>query len=148
MCTFCDTEPPWRFREASDGVVGDDIGDGSRRRRAIRPEPLRGPVERAEEGAGRNRGVGSRQFAAPDAGHDQGADGPLVAIPLGDNPRPQLHRQGIDLEVRGGAFDFVDDAADVGGCQRAQAAGQRPAVGSRPRRGGNQAIERAILAEE
>jgi hypothetical protein len=86
--------------------------------------------------------------AAPDAGRHERAHRVLVVIALGDDLRSQLVRQGVDFEMRGRSFHFVDDAADVSGRKGVQPGRQRATIGSRPLRGGDQAIQRAILAKE
>ena len=109
---------------------------------------MRGPVERAEKRPGRDGRVGRPQQAAPDAIGDERPHAALVPIPLGDDARPQARREGIDLEVRAGPLDLVEEAEDVRDGHVAQPGGQRSAAG--PRRGERleQAIQRAVLTEE
>jgi hypothetical protein len=110
---------------------------------------VRGPVERAEEGARRDGRVGGAQLAAPDAVGDGRAHAALVAIALGDDRRAQPRRQRIDLEMGGGAFDFVEQAEHVRDREIAQASGQRARpIAPQLRQRRQQAIERAVLAEE
>jgi hypothetical protein len=106
------------------------------------------PVERAEKSARGDGRIGGTEGAAADPVGHQGADAALVAIALRDNQRTQSRREGVDLEVRGRPFEFVDEAQDMGGGEVVQAIGQRPAIA--PRRGerGEQPVERSVLAEE
>ena len=107
-----------------------------------------GPVERAEKGAGRDGRIAVTQFAAPDAGGDEGPDAVLVAIALGDDERPQAGGERVDLEVCRGSFDAVDQAADVGRRERVEAPAEPIATAPRLGQGEQQPIERAVLAEE
>jgi hypothetical protein len=109
---------------------------------------VRGPVERTEKRARRHGGVGRAQLAALDPVGDDRPHAALVAVALGDNRRAQARRQGVDLEVRGRALDFVQQAAHVRGRHIVQPVGERtraiaPHVGERL----EQAIERSVLAE-
>ncbi len=106
------------------------------------------PVERAEKSARGDGRIGGAQGAAADAVGHQGADTALVPIAFRDDEPAQPGRQGIDLEVRSGSLELVDQAEDVSGCEIAQAIGQRAAIASRRGERGEQAVERSILAEE
>ena len=106
------------------------------------------PVQRAEKGARGDRRIGGAQGAAADAVGHHGAHAALVAIPLGDDEAAERRRQGIDLEMRRGALDLVEQAEDVCGGEIAQAIGERPAGAPLRRQRGQQAIERPVLAEE
>jgi hypothetical protein len=106
------------------------------------------PVERAEEGARGDGRIGSVQGAAADAVRHKGAHAALVPVAFRDDEAAQPRREGVDLEVRGGSFELVDEAQDVGGREIAQAIGQRPAVASRRGERVEQAVERSVLAEE
>ena len=110
-----------RSEQAGDGVVGDE--------RAIGSEPL-GPSGRnhcaVQFSAPRKARVAivasvCAQLAALDAGGDERAHRPFVAIAFGDDPRPHGGGQGIHFEVSGRAFDFLDDAPHMGGGERVQA---------------------------
>ena len=106
------------------------------------------PVERAEKGARGDGRIGGAQGAAADAVGHQGADASLVPVAFRDDERAQSRREGVDLEVGRGSFELVDEAQDVGGREIAQAIGQRPAIASRRRQRGEEAVERSVLAEE
>ena len=99
--------------ESGDRVGGDDRRHSIGRMGTIGTEPLRGPVERAQERARRNLGIAGAQRACLDAGRDQGAHAPFVAIAFGDDQGAPLRRQGVDLEVGGRAFDFVNERQHV-----------------------------------
>ena len=116
------------IRKTGDGVVGDELGDLLRRLRSLRSEPVRGPVQGAEERARGDRGVGRAERAGADTAGDQRADAALVLIPLGDDARAQTRWQRVDFQVRRGSFDFVEQTEDMGDRHFAQAVGQRPAV--------------------
>ena len=109
---------------------------------------MRGPVQRAEEGAGGHGRIGGVERAGLDAAGDQRADAALVPIALGHDAPAEPGRQRIDLEVRGRSFDLVDQAQHMGRRQRVQARRQRSAVPARRAEGHQQAPDRAILAEE
>ena len=128
--------------------MGDEVGDLSRRLRAFGAEPVRGPVERAEERPRGDGGVGRVQRAAPHAVGDERADAALVAIALRDDPRSETRRQRVDLQVRRGSFDFVDQTEHVRDGDLPQAVGQRAGAAARGGERLKQAIERSVLAEE
>jgi hypothetical protein len=134
-------------KEAGDGVVGDETGDLRRHVAAVGPEPVSGPVERAEKSPGGDDRVGRAQRAAAHPFGDEGADGALVAIALGDNHRAEATGQGIDLEMGGAALDLVEQTEDVGFGERAQPIGQRTGAAPGGGGGGEQPLERAVLAE-
>jgi hypothetical protein len=50
--------------------------------------------------------------------------------------------------MRGGSFELVDEAQDVRDREIAQAIGQRPAIAPCRVEGGEQPVERSVLAEE
>ena len=87
-----------------------------------------GPVEGTEKGAGRDRRVRRLQFAVAHTGGDQCTDAALVAIALGDDRFAQRRRQGVDLEVRRGSLEVVDEAAHVGEGEGAEARPERTAA--------------------
>jgi len=109
---------------------------------------VRGPVERAEKRTGRDGRVGRAQRAAPNAAGDERAHAALVPIPLGDDAGTKTRGEGVDLEVRGGAFDLVDQAEDVGDRHVVQTIRQRPAIFARGGQRVEEAIDGAILTEE
>ena len=88
------------------------------------------------------------QRAAPHAVGDERADAALVAIALRDDPRSETRRQRVDLQVRRGSFDFVDQAEHVRDGDLPQAVGQRAGAAARGGERLKQAIERSVLAEE
>ena len=114
----------------------------------VGPKPVRRPVERSQEGARRDRGVGRPQLLAADARRHERPHTALVAIALVDNPRPQARRQRVDLEMGRGAFDLVDQAEDVRPCEVPQTLRERRADALRTRQRDEQLVERAVLAEE
>jgi hypothetical protein len=134
--------------KTGDGVVGDELGDLLWRLRSFRPEPVRGPVERAEERAGGNRGVGGAERMGADAAGDERTDAALVLIAFGDDARAQTRRQRVDFQVRRGSFDLVEQTEDVSDRHLAQAAGQRSATLARGGERVEEAIDRSVLTEE
>jgi hypothetical protein len=106
------------------------------------------PVERAEKRAG---GDGRLGAAAAFRG-DERAHAALVAIALGDDPLAKRRWQGVDLEVSGGPFEAIDETEHVRDGELAEARRERPPIlRAGPPRGGQgveQAVERAVLAEE
>jgi hypothetical protein len=135
-------------RQAGDGVVGDDIRDMVGRVGALGPEPLRGPVERAEKGARGDGRIGGGERSAPDALGDQRAHAALVPIALGDDERAQAAGEGVDLEMRGGALDLVDETQHVREGELPQPQRERPPIAPRAGERAEQPIERAVLTEE
>jgi len=133
--------------QAGDREIGDEIGDLVRTLRPLRAVPVGGPVERAEKGARRDRGVGGAQQAPADAAGDERPDPAFVAVALGDDPRAQPPRQRVHLEVGRRALDVVDEAEHVGGGDVPEAPREGPAVAPRARERGEEPIERPILAE-
>jgi len=124
------------------------FGDGGWSLRTVGIEPMGGPVERAEERARRDRGVGVLQLAAPDAVANQCTHAAFVAVALGDDGRAHPGRQRRHFQVRGRSLDLVDQAEDMGDGEIVQSIGERPAAA--PRRGERlqQPVERLILTEE
>jgi hypothetical protein len=106
------------------------------------------PVERAEKGARGDGGVGGAQRAAADAVDDQRADAVLVAIAFGDDEAAQARRQCIHFEMRGRAFHLVEQAEHMGDREAAEPIRDRPAIAPRVDERREQAVERAVLAEE
>ena len=106
------------------------------------------PVERAEKRAGGDGRLG----AAAAFGGDERAHATLVAIALGDDPLAKGRRQGVDLEVSGGPFETIDETEHVRDGELAEARRERtPILRAGLARGGQgveQAVERAVLAEE
>ena len=138
----------FQIQEAGDGVVGDLLGDLLRRLGPLRAEPVRGPVQRAEEGARGDGGVRRVQHPRANPAGDERADAALVRVALGDDPGSEAGRQSVDLEMRGGAFDFVHEAEDVGDRHVAQAVRERPSIPARGGQRAQQPIDRTVLAEE
>jgi hypothetical protein len=137
-----------QIQKTSDGVVGDEFGDLLRRSRSLRAEPVRGPVQRAEEGARCDSGIGRVESSGTDAvGHER-ADAALVFIAFGDDASSETRREGVDFEMRSRSLDLVNQAEDVRDGHVADANRQRPPI---PARGGQRfekPIHRAVLAEE
>ena len=121
--------------EAGDGEIRDAACDLGGRLRAVGPIPMRGPVQRAEKGARRDRIA------------DEAADAAFVAVALGDDCGAHPRRQRVDLEMGGGAFDLVDEAEHVGHGEIVEAPGERTARPAGAIERGQQPIERPVLAE-
>ena len=136
------------IEQAGDRIVGDESGDLVRRPRAVGPEPMRGPVEGAEERAGHDGGVGAAEGAVADARRHESADAPLVAVALDDDARAEARGQSVHLEVRRRAFHLVHQTQHVRDGDVAQPRRQGAGVAPGGRQRGEQAVERAILAEE
>ncbi len=77
-------------------------------------KPVGGPVERAEKRAGRDRRIGARQVAGPDAGCDERADAALVLVAFRHDCGAKLPAERVYLEMSGGALDVADEALHVG----------------------------------
>ena len=133
--------------QASDGVLGDHLRDLTPGNRSVGTKPLHGPVECAQKRPGGDRRVGLRQFAAPDAGRDQRTDGAFVAIAPGDHRGAPPGGQGVELEVRRRPLYLFDQTAHVIGSQRAQPRRHRSLAAPGGGGVGQEAIERAVLAE-
>jgi hypothetical protein len=106
-----------------------------------------GPVECAKKGARGDHGIGDAERALADALGDERANAALVAIAFGHDERSKAAGERVDLEVRGGAFDSIDETQDVRFRELAEPRRDRlagsPGVGKRA----EQVLERAILAE-
>ena len=87
--------------------------DDRRRLRAFGSIPLRGPVEGAQEGARRDRGVGRMKRPLGDSLRDEGPDAALVSIAFGHDRLAQFGWQRVDFKVRRRSFDLVDQAEHV-----------------------------------
>lgn len=133
--------------EASGDEVGDDLGDISGVVFAVGSEPVCGPVERAEESAGGDIRIRSSESSFADALGDERADAALVPITLGDDEGSQPAGEGIHLEVRSRALDFVEQAEDVSFGELPDALRQRPVAAARVCEGCRQFVEGPILAE-
>ena len=114
---------------------------------AVRPEPVRGPVERAEIRARGHVRIRGGEDALADAVGDERADAALVPVALGDDERPEATGEGIHLEVRGRALDVVQQAEDVRLRKLPQAVDER--TGSSPglRQRFREPPQRPVLAE-
>jgi hypothetical protein len=134
--------------ESGDGELRDALRDIGCRVDAVRPEPLRRPVQRAEKRLGGDGGVAREQGAPANARCNQIPYATLVAIAFGDDRAPQSIGQRIDFEVRCRSLDLRDQAEDVFDRQSAQAVGERPAVGAGGLERRQQPIKRSVLAEE
>jgi hypothetical protein len=138
----------FQIGETGDRVVRDQGGDLLRRLRTVGSEPVRSPVQRAEEGACGDGGVDRVQRAGAHAAGDQGADAALVSVALGDDTQSEVPGQGVDLEMRRRSFDLVDETEDMSGGHLAQAIGQRAAIPARRGERFEQPIGGAVLTEE
>jgi hypothetical protein len=134
--------------QTGDGVLGDDVRHVIGSIGTFRTEPLRGPVERAEKRARRDGRIGRGERAPLDAVRDERAYTALVPIALGHDDRAQAAGQGIDLEMRGGAFDLVEQAEHMGARELPQPILERPASAARVGERAEQLVGRAVLAEE
>jgi hypothetical protein len=105
---------------------------------------LDGPIEGAEKGPRRHGRLG----AAAALFGDERPHTALVAIAFGDDPLSEAWRQGIDLEMRSGAFHFIDQAEDVGEREVSDAGGEGSSIFSGESQRRKQAIQGLVLAEE
>jgi len=124
------------------------FGNLLRRLRPLGPEPVRGPVQRPQEGACGDGGVGGVERPGAQAADDEGADAALVAVAFGDDARAQTRRQRVDFEMRGRALDLVDQAEHVRDRHLAQSRRQRAAIPARRGERTQQPVGGLILAEE
>jgi len=106
------------------------------------------PIERAEKSARGDDRIRRRELAAPDAAGYEPADAVLIAVPLGHDERAEPAGEGADLEVGGGAFDFVQEATYVRLCKLAKPLDERTIGAARFGERGQQVIERAVLTEK
>jgi hypothetical protein len=106
------------------------------------------PVERAEKGARGHGRIDSAQGVTADALRNERPHAALVPVALRDDEATPSRRQSVDFEMRGRPFDLVDEAQHVRRREIAQAVGQRPAIAARRGEGGEQTVERSVLAEE
>jgi hypothetical protein len=134
--------------QAGDGEIGNEPGDVLGRLRAVGPEPLRGPVERAEKCSCRDGRIARGQLAAAEASRHQGADATFVAVAFHDNDAAQPGGERIQFEVSRRSLDVSDQTEHVPFGQRTETVHERPAVGGGRAQGGEQSIEGLVLAEE
>jgi hypothetical protein len=135
-------------QESCDGVIGHEGRDLRWRLGTLGAEPVGGPIERTEKGARGDDRVGGVERPAPNALADERAHAALVPIAFADDQRPEAGGQGIHLEMSGGPLDLVEQAQEVGDRKIAQPARQRPAVAPSGGQGGQQTLERPVLAEK
>jgi hypothetical protein len=109
---------------------------------------VRRPVERAKEGAGGDGWIGGVQGSGACAGGHQPAHTALVGVAFGDDAGAQPRREGVDLQVRGRAFDFVEQAEHVRDGEVAESKRQRSAIVPGSGESDKQPIRRTILTEE
>ena len=109
---------------------------------------MRGPVQRAEKGAGGDGWIAGVQHAGLDAAGDQRADAALVAIALGDDAGAARRGERINLEMRRRSFDLVEQTEDVGDRHLAQTVCERSATLARGGERVEQTIDRSVLTEE
>ena len=133
--------------ESLDDEIRDDRGDVGGVVGAVGAEPVGGPIESAETGAGGDVGIGGGERALLDAVGNQRADAAFVAVPFGDDERPQAAGEGVDFEVGRRSLDLVEQVEDVRLGEASQPVGQR--VRRPPRRGQRrqQVIQRPVLTK-
>ena len=107
------------------------LGDLLRRLRPFRAEPVRGPVQCAQERTGGDGGVGGVQRPGAKTAEDKRAHATFVAVALGDDAGTQRGRKRVDFKMSGGALDLIDQTQDVGDGHLTQAHRQRPAIPAR-----------------
>jgi hypothetical protein len=130
------------------GVVGNDGGDVIGSVRPIRPEPVGRPIERAEKSACGDDRIRRRERAAAEASGYERADAAFVAVPFGHDDRAEPAGEGVDLEVGGRPFDFVQEAQDVRLCELTKPGDERTFGAARLGERVQQVIERAVLTEK
>jgi hypothetical protein len=108
---------------------------------------VRGPVQRAEKGTGRQRRVGGGEGAGRDAAGDERTNAALVAIAFGDHRGAQPLRQHVEFKVRRRALHLVDEAEHVGGGKLPQTIDERTVAAARQLQRRQQTVERPVLAE-
>jgi len=109
---------------------------------------MRRPVERAKKGARRHDGIRRMQLAAPDTRRNQRPHALLVTIAFGDDGAAKARREGVDLQMRRRSLHIVDEAPHVGVSEAAEPDRQRTVGALRAGERLEEAIERAVLAEE
>lgn len=136
------------WSKAGNGVVGNDFGDVLGSLRPIRPEPVGRPIEGAEKSARGDDRIGRRERAAADAAGYERADAVFVAVSFGHDERAEPAGEGVDLEVRGGAFDLVQETQHVRLRELTKSGDERTIASARLGERREQVIERSILAEK
>jgi hypothetical protein len=134
--------------QARDGVIRHQRRDALARMRPIGPEPVSGPIERAEERARRDQDVRHAQHTAPDSGGNQRPDAALVPVPLRDDGAPEAGRQRIDFDMGRRSFEVVHEAAHMRGSEPLQACRERTGGSPRLAQRLEEPVERTVLAEE
>ena len=114
----------------------------------MRIEPEHSGVQRAEDGAGCDSGIGGEEFAGADAGGDELAEALFVAVAFDKEAFLQMLWDGVRQEMRCGAFHLVEDAMQVEGNHGAEFIGRSRFGAARFFETGNEAVQRTVLAEE
>lgn len=135
-------------KKARDGVVRDDTRDLRGDVGAVGAEPVGGPVQRAQKRAGRDNGIRLAEDAGAHPFRDERPDPPLVPIAFRHNPGAQAAGKRVDLEMRRAAFHFVEETQHVRFGQDEQPPAERFLVPPGRGDGGQQAVQRPVLAEK
>src|SRR5262249_50755659 len=133
--------------EPAHPAFGQRVRDFGYGLRTVGPVPARSPVDGAKHRARDERGIGRSKLAAPHARDYQCPHRALVSIALADDRSAQRLRQRLDFEVSGRALQVVEHAVHVGPDDGAQALRERSGRTGRVLCRGEQALERALLAE-
>jgi hypothetical protein len=133
--------------QAGHGIIRDRLRDMRRDIGTIGPEPVRGPIERAEKCPRADLWIRGPKRTRADPLLDERPDAPLVSIPFRNNPGTQPSRQGVNVEMGRRPFDLVEQTADVGFGQGTDSSGERAVGAVRRRQRGQQALQRPVLTE-
>lgn len=106
------------------------------------------PIERAEKRARGDDRIGRRELAAADTAGYERADAMFVAVPFGHDERTEAAGEGVDLEVGGRAFDFVQEAQDVRLCELTKPLDEQTIGAARLGERGQQVVEGVVLTEK
>ena len=134
-------------RESGHGILRDDSRDMRRLVGSVRTEPVRRPIEGAEERARGDDRIGRPQRTGANAVRDERAHAALVPVAFGDNERAKTAGKRVHLEVRRGALDFVDEVQHVRCGERLKPRRDRLAAAAGGSECSEQPVQGPILAE-
>lgn len=138
-----------RFGEqAANQIVGETFGDFGGGESAFGMKPADAPVEGPEDGARGESGIAGHEFPGAGTCGDQLAHAFFVTIAFQDKTLLQAGRESAGQEMGGGAFDFVEDTAQMRNDDQAQFFRSGGFGTARLLKSGEEAIESDVLAEE
>src|SRR6266850_4664255 len=135
-------------QQSTSQILREPFGDFSGSQSAIRVEPANAPVQGSKDRARGESWIAGHELAGAGAGDDELTHTLFVTIAFHDQGALQTRRQGAGQEMRRRAFDFVEDAAQMGDDYQAESLGGAGPQAAGLLEGREHAVEGNILAEE